>query len=264
MNNYIGTYNKNSYFETMINLEARKLIDITNQLSFNYLKSSSSKISFVSEIKSLIDEQFNLFRKSKSDSDCMRCIQNLKSEYDALHYQDRLIRNKNASFYSSIKIIKENERIIGYVITGFNIILGGVQLFTGGLMMSTMPVLGQMFGVIMVVDGVNTVDKNVSKLLGDNETEGLVADGFISTAGFLGVERNSALASYTAISLGANVYSIYGLAFRSNSWKLFYTMRSDFVRKVDNMSMPKLSIKMVGYGLKAKVIIDLMSTDSIN
>ncbi|HEN3606857.1 TPA: DUF4225 domain-containing protein, partial [Yersinia enterocolitica] len=174
------------------------------------------------------------------------------------------IRNKNASFYSSIKIIKENEKIIGYVITGFNILLGGVQLFTGGLMMSTMPVVGQVFGVIMVVDGVNTIDKNVSKLLGDNETEGLVADGFIRSAEFLGFERNPALATYTAISLGANVYSIYGLAFRANNWKLFYTMRGDFVRKVDNMSMPKLSIKMVGYGLKAKVIIDLMSTDSIN
>ncbi|UXD24710.1 Putative membrane protein [Yersinia enterocolitica] len=131
-------------------------------------------------------------------------------------------------------------------------------------MMSTMPVVGQLFGVIMVIDGVNTIDKNVSKLLGDNETEGLVADGFIRSAEFLGFERNPALATYTAISLGANVYSIYGLAFRSNSWKLFYTMRGDFVRKVDNMSMPKLSIKMVGYGLKAKVIIELMSTDSIN
>lgn len=137
----------------MINLEARKLIDITNQLSFHYLKSSSSKISFISEIKSLIDEQFNLVRKAKSDSDCMRCIQNLKSEYEALHYQDRLIRNKNASFYSSIKIIKENEKIIGYVITGFNILLGGVQLFTGGLMMSTMPVVGQFYGGYSYITG---------------------------------------------------------------------------------------------------------------
>lgn len=60
MNNDIGNYNKNSYFETMFNLEARRLIDITNQLSFLYLKSSSSKISFASEIKSLIDEKLNL------------------------------------------------------------------------------------------------------------------------------------------------------------------------------------------------------------
>lgn len=38
----------------------------------------------------------------------------------------------------------------------------------------------------------------------------------------------------------------------------------DFYRKVDTMSWPKLTMKIVGDGLKAKVIFDLLSTYTSN
>lgn len=41
-------------------------------------------------------------------------------------------------------------------------------------------------------------------------------------------------------------------------------MPRDFYRKVDTMSRPKLTMKIVGYGLKAKVIFDLLSTEASN
>ncbi len=43
--------------------------------------------------------------------------------------------------------------------------------------------------------------------------------------------------------------------------RLFRYIPSDYYRKVTTMSTPKLTMKIVGYGLKAKVIFDLMSID---
>jgi hypothetical protein len=36
-------------------------------------------------------------------------------------------------------------------------------------------------------------------------------------------------------------------------------MPRDYFRKVDTMSRPKLTMKIVGWGVKAKVIFDLLS-----
>jgi len=41
-------------------------------------------------------------------------------------------------------------------------------------------------------------------------------------------------------------------------------MPSDYYRKVETMSRPKLTIKIVSYGVKAKVIFDLLATDNGN
>ncbi|MDU5837176.1 MAG: DUF4225 domain-containing protein [Pantoea sp.] len=95
-------------------------------------------------------------------------------------------------------------------------------------------------------------------------TEGLAADGAMEAAQFIGFKPETGLAIYNAITLSASVYSIFGLARRPEAWRLFKWMPRDFYRKVDTMSRPKLTMKIVGYGLKAKVIFDLLSTDTSN
>jgi hypothetical protein len=42
---------------------------------------------------------------------------------------------------------------------------------------------------------------------------------------------------------------------RNRAWS---DIPSDYYRKVSSMSMPKITMKMVGYGLKAKIIVDLI------
>lgn len=44
--------------ETMVNLEARKLIGTANQLSVTHLQDSLTRIQFTQEIKAVIEEQF--------------------------------------------------------------------------------------------------------------------------------------------------------------------------------------------------------------
>lgn len=71
----------------------------------------------------------------------------------------------------------------------------------------------------------------------DNQTsEGLVADATMSTAEFMGFSRHSGLGLYKSVSLVANACSIFRMFRR-----------------------PKLTMKIVGYGVKAKIIFDLMS-----
>jgi len=58
------------------------------------------------------------------------------------------------------------------------------------------------------------------------------------------------------------VYSIVGLARKTGAWRLFRWLSYDYYREVSTMSTPKLTMKIVGYGLKAKVIFDLLTTEN--
>lgn len=86
----------------------------------------------------------------------------------------------------------------------------------------------------------------------------------MNVAHFMGFRPEIGLAIYNAVTLSASVYSIFELARKPEAWRLFKWMPRDFYRKVDTMSRPKLTMKIVGYGLKAKVIFDLLSTEASN
>ena len=60
--------------ETMVNLEARKLINTANTISAFHLTDSITGIKFIEEIKGFIDQQFTSARRAKSDEECMACI----------------------------------------------------------------------------------------------------------------------------------------------------------------------------------------------
>lgn len=55
---------------------------------------------------------------------------------------------------------------------------------------------------------------------------------------------------------------LFGLARKLGAWRLFSFLPHDYYRKVDTMSKPKLTMKIAGYGVKAKVIFDLPATDN--
>ncbi|MFX2612087.1 hypothetical protein V6282_26300, partial [Enterobacter mori] len=44
--------------------------------------------------------------------------------------------------------------------------------------------------------------------------------------------------------------------------QLFRWLPHDYYRKVSTMNTPKLTMKIVGYGVKAKVIFDLLTTEN--
>jgi hypothetical protein len=125
-----------------------------------------------------------------------------------------------------------------------------------------MPAIGMLAGAVLVVDGFNGISKEIDSLINDNksDTEGYFADKSMELAKFMGFKKESGLALYNSISLISSVYSIAGLSRRPEAWRLFRYLPGDFYRKVNTMSTPKLTMKIAGYGVKAKVIFDLIST----
>lgn len=258
--------NKN-WAETMINLEARKLINTANMLSASHLGDSFTRMKFVQEIKGVIDQQFATARRAKSDEECMACVKNLRAETESLEEQGRMLRIKAAKIYAKVDFVRENNKIVGYVISAVNIVLSGVILFGGFVMLSTMGPVGVLAGATLIVDGINGLSKeliNFAQPTGHSSSKGIVADSVMQTAQFMGFSPKTGLAFYNGITLGASFYSIFGLVRKPGAWRLFRWMPSDYYRKVETMSRPKLTIKIVGYGVKAKVIFDLLTTDKGN
>lgn len=259
-----GGRNK-AWAETMVNLEARKLINTANRLSAFHLQNGLTRINFVQEIKLVIEQQFSAARRAKSDEECIACIKNLRAETDSLQEQGRMLRMKTAKLYAKVEFVRENNKIVGYVISAVNVILSGVEIAAGLTLIGSMTPLGVLAGAVLFTDGANGISKELARYAMDNKTsEGLVADAAMSTAEFMGFSRHNGLGIYKSVSLVANAYSIFGLFRRPGTWRLFRYLPADYYRKVSTMNRPKLTMKIVGYGVKAKVIFDLMSvTDAI-
>ncbi|EOS96701.1 DUF4225 domain-containing protein [Erwinia tracheiphila] len=261
-----GGRNK-AWTETMVNLEARKLINTANTLSAFHLRDGLTRMNFVQEIKEVIEQQFAAARRAKSDEECMDCVKNLMAETENFEEQGRMLRTKSAKLYAKVEFVRENNKIVGYVISAVNVVVSGVVIFGGFVMLSTMGPIGMLAGAVLIVDGMNGLSKEVidfAQPTGYRSSQGIAAESVMQTAQFMGFSPKTGLVFYNGITLGASAYSIFGLARKAGAWRLFRWMPRDYYRKVETMSRPKLTMKIVGYGVKAKVIFDLLTTDNGN
>ncbi|MFH7799923.1 DUF4225 domain-containing protein [Enterobacter cloacae] len=253
-----------TWSDTMVNLEARKVIETANRLSAYYLQDGLTRIKFVEEIKQVVEKEFATARRAKTDEECIECLKNLRAEKENLLEQERLLRTRSAQLYAKVEFVRENNKIVGYVISAVHIVISGAALFGGMVMMSTMSPVGVLAGAVLFVDGINGITKEAHHLrYGEqSQSEGIFADGAMQTAQFLGFSPKNGLAFYNTVTLGAGVYSIFGLARKPGAWRLFRWLPRDYYRKVDTMSKPKLTMKIAGYGVKVKVIFDLLTTEN--
>lgn len=254
-----GGRNK-AWAETMVNLEARKLINTANTLSSYHLRDGLTRINFVQEIKQVVEQQFAAARQAKTDEECMVCVQKLRAETVNLQEQDRMLRTKAAKIYAKVEFVRENIKIVGYVISAVNVVLSGAEIALGTTLLASANPLGMLAGAVLVTDGFNGLSKEFShQVLHDATSEGFAANAAMATAEFMGFSPNSGLGAYKSVSLIANAYSIFGLIKKPEAWRLFRYIPIDYYRKVSTLSRPKLTMKIVGYGVKAKVIFDLMT-----
>ena len=176
-----------------------------------------------------------------------------------------MLRTRAAQLYAKVEFIRENNKIVGYVISAVNVVLAGLQVVGGFAIAASGTPIGVMAGVILIADGFNTVSREFDQQIRNKpESEGIIANGAMTTAEFMGFRRDSGLAAFKSVSLAANAYGIFGLLKRPGTWRLFRYLPTDFYRKVETMNRPLLTMKIVGYGLTAKVVFDLMTskTDS--
>lgn len=158
-----------AWAETMVNLEARKLIDTANRLSAFHLPDGQTRINFVQEIKRVVEQQFATVRSAKSDKECIACIQNLRLETKNLEEQGRMLRMKTAKLYAKVEFVRENNKIVGYVISAVNVILSGVEIAVGLTLKGSMTPLGVLAGAVLVTDGANGISKEIAHYAMDDK-----------------------------------------------------------------------------------------------
>lgn len=254
--------NRRAWSDTMINLEARKLVNTANTVAAMHLHDGLTRLQFVDEIKSVIMSQFEAARRAKTDEECMACIKTLRAENDSLLEQSRALRTGYAKLYAEVKIVKEENKIVGYMISTVDVVVAGVAIFGGIVMMSSMNPIGVVAGAVIVLNGVNTISREVARtFLDDKESEGMFADGSMEMAQFLGFSRQPGLGAYKTVTLLSEVYGAYGLRLKPEAQRLWYWTKPDFFRKVSSTPRPMMAIKIAGWGIKANVAIDLLSIE---
>jgi len=74
--------------------------------------------------------------------------QNLRAETNNLEEQGRLLRTRVAQLYAKIEFVRENNKIVGYVISAIQVVVSGMAIAGGVLMVSTMTPIGMLAGAI--------------------------------------------------------------------------------------------------------------------
>ena len=86
--------NPRAWAETMINLEARKLVNTANTVAAMHVQDGFIRIQFVDEIRAFIMAQFEAARRAKTDDDCMTCLRALRAENTSLLEQSPIAQNR--------------------------------------------------------------------------------------------------------------------------------------------------------------------------
>lgn len=257
-----GGRNKH-WVDTMVNMEARKLVSTANAVSSFHLQDGITRMQFMEDIRKMINHEFDVARQAKSDDECIRCIQRIRDENSYLQEQSRLLKMQAAKLYAKVELVKENNRIVGYVISAIHVVLSGLTVVGGVALFGTMNPLGMLAGATLVMDGINGITREINRnFLDKPDSEGVFADSAMSAAEFMGFRSDVGLAVYKSVSLAASVYGVFGLLRKPGTWRLFHYLPQDFYRNVSSMSRPKLTMKIVGYGLNARIIFDLLTTDT--
>lgn len=248
------------YFLTMANAEANHLLGNAIQLSFIHLKNGFTRLQFQDDVRSFINVQLNIIRSGAPEHECQQCIQNLKKENEYLAIQDRMLRAGTAAVYASVKLIK-NEDIWGYVINGVGVVLSGLQVIAGVSVISaslaTGTIIGTAFGGMLVLHGLNGVQESVENLVyGKNDSEGLLKQGYVASAEFLGFDQKVGQIAYSSMDLALSVYGIARLIQKPEAWRLFYYLNTDYVRGIKEMSKNELFIEVYNDGMTIKSITD--------
>lgn len=81
----------------------------------------------------------------------------------------------------------------------------------------------------------------------------------MEAAKFMGFTPETGLATYKAATLVSSVYGITGAMRKPEAWKLFRWLPTDYFRKVETMNRTELTMKIIDYGIKGRVIFELIN-----
>ncbi|MDJ0091642.1 DUF4225 domain-containing protein [Pantoea allii] len=248
------------YFLTMAHAEANQLLSNANHLSHIYLKDGFNRLRFQDNVKAFVNAQLNVIRSGSTDDQCQECIQNLKKENEYLTIQDRMLRAGTAAVHASVQLVKKGD-FWGYVINGVGVVLSGMQVIAGvsviGASLASGTIIGSAFGGMLVLHGLNGFQESVENLVyGKTDSVGLLKQGYVATAEFLGFDQRVGQLAYSSMDLALSLYGIVRLVQKPEAWRLYYFLNTDYVRGIKEMSRKELFIEVYNDASAIKSISD--------
>lgn len=261
MDIFVGNTANHPGYLAMARDEINRLNHLAHNLASRHFKHGPTLHRFINDTKRFAQQHLDQLSRARTAVESEGLLASLKAEINDLHIQDRLLSTGKAKVFGVIEFVRDHQQQIkGYVISGVHIATSAAQVVGGALLVGTLSPVGVVAGGILVVNGINGIDKEIERLFTDNKTtEGFLADAYMGGAQAMGFERCTGLAVYNSVDLAANAFSVYGLIKKKESWRLFYSLREDFYRNYDSMTQTKKLQKNLSLGLKGKGILDIMS-----
>ncbi|UIA84656.1 DUF4225 domain-containing protein [Erwinia tracheiphila] len=171
-----------------------------------------------------------------------------------------MLRAGTAAVHASVQLVKNGD-FWGYVINGVGVVLSGMQVIAGvsviGASLATGTIIGSAFGGMLVLHGLNGFQESVENLVyGKTDSVGLLKQGYVATAEFLGFDQRVGQLAYSSMDLALSVYGIVRLVQKPEAWRLYYFLNTDYVRGIKEMSRKELFIEVYNDASAIKSISD--------
>jgi hypothetical protein len=92
----------------------------------------------------------------------MACLRALQAENTSLLEQSRSLKTGYAKLYAEVKVVRDENKIVGYIISAVDVVVAGAAIFGGIVMMSSMTPVGVVAGAVIVVNGFNTISREAA------------------------------------------------------------------------------------------------------
>lgn len=251
----------NDYYLAMAQAARYRLIRTADIVAFRHLKDPITKHRFKGELTEFINGNLNAIRKAKDDLECKSAISNINEECINLEKQGTMLTLEKAKIFLTIRM-ERHQKEIGYTIEALGIVMGGVQMFSGAaIIQKATTTIGKAFGVHIVLNGADSIEESIYKLLGNKDAVGFMKKGYIGTAEFLGFDKKVGLVAYHSVDMSLALYGIFKLSLKPDAWRLYRFIPDDYYRQINTMSRAALSLKFISAGNKARIISGALNND---
>ncbi|MCL2898721.1 DUF4225 domain-containing protein [Brenneria tiliae] len=250
MDIYLGNNGNrfSNYFLSMANLEVQNLLSTVYAVSAFNIKDGLTRVRFHNDVKNFAMAQLDAIRIASSESHCRECLNNLRQETNSLKAQDRMLRTGEATLHASVAFLKRGD-VQGYIINGIGVVLGGLQVVAGlgviAVSVASGNPVGVIFGGMLTLHGANSVQEAGENLIyKTNDSTGLLKQGYVKTAEFLGFDARVGNIAYSSADLALSAYGMIKLTLKPEAWRLFHYVNADYVRGIQKMSRIELGIEI--------------------
>lgn len=158
-------------------------------------------------------------------------------------------------------VTQDHKGVWSYLIDGFGVVLGGLQVVGGVGLISTSLATGNVIGVVagtfLILHGINSTQEGAGNIMHKkSDTIGFMRDAYILSAEFMGFKGSVGAIAFSVMDLSLSGYGMARLALKPDTWRLFRYMNNDFIINIKTMSKTALTIEAYNDGWAIKSVMD--------